>query len=200
MVINFFKELTVEEIQKYNGTSVAMKELSSSLFDSSNILVLCKFTSVSASKESKLRGQLSRCFITLKKIKKGDLKVFLKLFQFFNFHKTMFDIQIITEFFKLLNGNMYVVVLRDFNHFFFFQRFFLSALVKSKFILVSIKHGNQYFLVDSIYFKGLSSSLVNYKHNPLIIKSFFFFQVCVVANFLSFFLLFRFQTSVYNYL
>lgn len=200
MVINFLKELTVEEIQKYNGTSVAMKELSSSLFDSSNILVLCKFTSVSASKESKLRGQLNRCFITLKKIKKGNLKIFLKLFQFSNPHKTMFDVQIITEFFKLLNGNMYIVILRDLNHFFFFQRFFLSALVKSKFIPVAIKQGNQYFLLNSVYFKGLSSSLINYKHDPLVMKSFFFFQVCVVANFLSFFLLFRFQTNIYNYL
>jgi hypothetical protein len=198
LFVNLFRGLTIEDIQKYNGISVKMEELSSSLFNSSNVLVLFKFTPISASKESKLRGQLSRYFVTLRKIKKRDLKVFLKLFHFFNLHKTMFDAQFIDGFFRVLGGNMYVVVLRDFDHFLFFQRFFLSNLVKLKFTPLSIKYGNQYFLVNSLYFKNLNSYLVDRKYDLFRIKSFFFFQLCVVSNFLSFFLLFKFQISVYN--
>lgn len=177
--MDFLKELTIEDIQKYNGTSVKLMDLSLNLFDSSNVLVLLKFTSVSASQESKLRGQLNRGCIALKKVKKGDLKVFLKLFQSFGLHKTMFDARIIADFFQILNGNIYIVVLRDFNHFIFFQRFFLSNLIKLKFLPVSVKYGNQCFLVDSSYFKNLNSVLVSSKYDSLRIKSFFFFtSVC----------------------
>lgn len=198
--VNFQSALQVSDIQKYNGKNVEVNAITDLLFDSSKVVLVFRTVPISTSVEVKLRALLRKNLIIMKRIKRKTPNIILKLSRSLFLNNSESNEQYILNYLKIFDGNYVLVILEDFSHFLYFEKFFLLKLSKVNFSMFSFKISNQYFLTDSSYFKDLKSNLVRADYNFLCINSFFFFQVSVVRNFLFFFIFFKYKSELYKQL
>jgi hypothetical protein len=196
--LDFQSVMPVSDIQKYNGKNVEVNTIANLLFDDSKIILIFRTAPTSTAMEVKLRALLKKNLILMRRIKRKTPKIILKLNEFLFLTNSKYDNKYIFNFLKIFDGSYILLVLEDFSHFLYFERFFLLNLSKINFSMFSIKIGNQYFLVDSLFFKFLKSNLSRSNYNLLCINSFFFLQVSVVRNFLFFFIFFKYQKELYK--
>jgi hypothetical protein len=198
--VNFQSALQVSDIQKYNGKNVEINAIADLLFDSSKVVLVFRTVPISTSVEVKLRALLRKNLIIMKRIKRKTPNIILKLSKSLFLNNSESSEQYLLNYLKIFDGSYVLVILEDFSHFLYFEKFFLLKLSKVNFSMFSFKMSNQYFLTDSSYFKSLKSNLVRADHNFLCINSFFFFQVSVVRNFLFFFIFFKYKSELYKQL
>ncbi len=182
------------DIQKYNGKSVAIPALFEPLFRESNVLAVFKVSSLRASDDVKLRSFLRGKDITVDRFKPKQLDLFKRVMHRAVSYTEILNDSNLGDFFRFMEGSVMVLGFEDIAHFFFFEKFMLPKLLKFRFSFFALKLNNQYFLTESLFFKKSLSVVKGSERNLKHLKSFLFFQLLTLRNFLYFIISFMYQT------
>lgn len=192
MYLTRLDNLSVTEIQKYNGKNVKLLNLVKFVLDDKNLLVVFKTNSIRASDDVKLRFFLKKYRIFTKRFKRKDISFFQRFVEYPSQKKTDFF-----DFLKFMDGSGIVLVFENLSHYFFFENHLFLKLAKFKFFPVLLKSNNQYFFFNSLLYNNIKFLVKNSNSNNNLVCSFPFFQLLTIRNFLYFMLILKFQFSIY---
>ena len=182
------------DIQKYNGKSVVISGLFEPLFRESNLIAIFKVSSLRAADDVKLRSFLRSRDITVKRFKPKQLYLFKRVMQGSSAYNEVVNNSNFMDFFRFMEGSVIVLGFEDIGHFFFFEKFLLSKLLKFNFSFFALKANNQYFFASSLFLRNGLSVMKSSGHDLQYLKSFLFFQLFTIRNFLYFLISIKYQT------
>lgn len=188
MYLNFVQKLSTLQIQKYNGKSVKISDFAQFLFDETKLIVVFKTGAIRASDDRKIRILLKRNGIFMKRFKKKNLLFFLKFF----------GANDIEHFTSEAVGACAALVFNDIDHFFFFNKYINSKLLKFNFFPFLLKTSNTYYFQNSNNLNNLIKVLNHSKCDLGHLHSLLFFQLLSIKIFLYVLISFKFQFSIYN--
>jgi hypothetical protein len=170
-------------IQKYNGKSVSFSSLFKPLFCDSIVVAIFKVSSLRVADEVQLRSLLRGKGIRMQRYKSRYLKLFKRVLTV----SANEDLGVVVnEFLRFMEGAAVVFLFDDVDHFLFFEKFFLLKLLKLRFSFYSLKVNDQNFLASSAFLKVSLALAKRPDYNLGHVKSFMYFQLLVIENFLFF--------------